>query len=168
MKKYFSVSVLLLLGSTPIMASCPKTFTLEQARQIIDGGLVIDGKKFVPLDGSFKSNLPKSPVSKWQFSPQFLSESTDHQTGIVTCRYSYQILGWGKYDLIIKTREFSSAEKEALASFKLDPKTVTWDQIRKTYLNLSKEFHPDRKGGTKEDFEKIGSAYEVLKTKFGK
>ena len=36
------------------------------------------------------------------------------------------------------------------------------DEIKKSYKNLAKKYHPDRKSGNEEMFKKINNAYEVL------
>jgi len=36
------------------------------------------------------------------------------------------------------------------------------DDIKRKYLTLSKKFHPDMSGGSKEKFQEINKAYKIL------
>ena len=41
-------------------------------------------------------------------------------------------------------------------------RNVSSDEIKKSYKQLAKKYHPDRKGGDEEMFKKINNAYEIL------
>ena len=39
---------------------------------------------------------------------------------------------------------------------------TTQEQVRKKYLKLSRQYHPDMKGGSVEKFQEIRESYEIL------
>ena len=41
-------------------------------------------------------------------------------------------------------------------------KGITQEDLKKTYKNLSKQYHPDKKGGNEEKFKEISEAYNTL------
>ena len=44
-------------------------------------------------------------------------------------------------------------------------KGIPQDDLKKTYKELSKKYHPDKKGGNEEKFKEISEAYDTLKDK---
>jgi curved DNA-binding protein CbpA len=43
-----------------------------------------------------------------------------------------------------------------------DPSQITREQIKKSYRQLAKVYHPDREGGNQQLFEQVNTAYEIL------
>jgi len=51
--------------------------------------------------------------------------------------------------------------KDAVNSLELLSLT-TQEQVRKKYLKLSRQYHPDMEGGSTEKFQEVREAYEIL------
>ena len=40
---------------------------------------------------------------------------------------------------------------------------ITQEDLKKTYKKLSKQYHPDKKGGNEEKFKEISEAYNTIR-----
>lgn len=53
---------------------------------------------------------------------------------------------------------------EACAIFKVKPETATWLVVKGVFRHMAHLAHPDFNGGSRERWDKLREAYDVLKT----